>query len=195
MEETTNLLEESSILERAKAGDERALRSILESHYSLIYAVAHGILQNRSDAEDTVQEIFIKIHRSLPSFRGASNLSTWIYSIARNEALNALSRRVDREISIDECSDIISEAKDPESSLSEEEIARTLERCMQRLDEDQRVAIDLRYRGEKSYEEIAEIMDIPLGSVKTNIYRGKMQLRRMLSRQAALEFDKRKAKR
>jgi RNA polymerase sigma-70 factor (ECF subfamily) len=185
MEECLRLLPELNLIEKARSGDERAFRFLLERHHSLIYSIVHGVLQNRADAEDVVQDVFIRIYRGLPEFRGASQLSTWIYRIARNEALNALARRRMRHVPLDECAELPSGNGAPDQRLSESETARLLERCMMRLDEQQRIAIDLFYRGEQTYEEIAEIMDIPIGTVKTHIHRGKIELRRLLARGAA----------
>ncbi len=185
MEECVRLVPERNLVERARSGNERAFRLILEEHHTLIYSVVHGVLQNRADAEDTVQEVFIKIYRGLPEFRGASRLSTWIYRIARNEALNALAKRRGHHVPLEECAGLAASDADPDRPLSAAETARLLERCMERLDEQQRIALDLCYRGEKSYEEIADIMDIPIGTVKTHIHRGKTALRRMLARGGA----------
>ena len=185
MEECVRLPMERSVLDEARLGDERAFRRILEEHHALIYSVVHGVLQNRAEAEDAVQNVFIRIYRGLPEFRGASKLSTWIYRIARNEALNAIAKRRTDHVPLDDCDGIRSAAGGPGAALESGDAARLLGRSMERLDEAQRIALDLRYRAETSYEEIAAIMELPLGTVKTHIHRGKIALRRMLARGAA----------
>jgi RNA polymerase sigma-70 factor (ECF subfamily) len=182
--------EERELVRKAVAGNEQAFRKILESHYALIYSVVRGVAGQRGEADDIVQEVFIKIFRALGDFRGDSRLSTWIYRIARNEALNAIDRRSPQVIPIDDCMDLPASGENPETSYRRRIGRERLERLMERLDEKQRVAIELRYVGDKSYEEIAEIMDIPLGTVKTYIHRAKLSLKRMMTGAGAKAFEK-----
>jgi RNA polymerase sigma-70 factor (ECF subfamily) len=181
---------ERELVQRALAGDERAFRKILEGHYTLIYSVVRGVAGQRAETDDIVQEVFIKIYRALGDFRGESRLSTWIYRIARNEALNAMDRRKPQVIPIEDCVDLPDTGESPEASYRRRMSRERLERFMERLDEKERVAIELRYIGEKSYEEIADIMDIPLGTVKTHIYRAKLSLKRMMTGAGAKAFEK-----
>jgi RNA polymerase sigma-70 factor (ECF subfamily) len=181
---------ERELVRKALAGDERAFRKVLESHYTLIYSVVRGVAGQRGETDDIVQEVFIKIFRALGDFRGDSRLSTWIYRIARNEALNAIDRRRPQVIPIDECEELPAPGESPEASYLQRMSRERLERLMERLDEKQRVAIELRYIGDKSYEEIAEIMGIPLGTVKTYIYRAKLSLKRMMTGAGAKAFEK-----
>jgi RNA polymerase sigma-70 factor (ECF subfamily) len=181
---------ERELVRNALAGDERAFRKILEGHYTLIYSVVRGVAGQRGETDDIVQEVFIKIFRALGDFRGDSRLSTWIYRIARNESLNAIDRRRPQVIPIDDCEELPAAGESPETSCRRRISRERLERFMERLDEKQRVAIELRYIGDKSYEEIAESMDIPLGTVKTYIYRAKLSLKRMMTGTGAKAFEK-----
>jgi RNA polymerase sigma-70 factor (ECF subfamily) len=173
--------DEPGLVREAQSGNERAFRRVLERHYPLIYSVVHGIARGRAETEDTVQEVFIKIFRALPDFRGDSRLSTWIYRIARNEAINAVGKRRPPSVPLDDCDHLADDRDGPETSRAKRIEHERLERLMDRLDEKQRIALELRYAGEKSYEEIAQIMDIPLGTVKTTIHRAKRSLRRMIT--------------
>jgi RNA polymerase sigma-70 factor (ECF subfamily) len=181
---------ERELVRNALAGDERAFRKILEGHYTLIYSVVRGVAGQRGETDDIVQEVFIRIFRALGDFRGDSRLSTWIYRIARNEALNAIDRRRPQVIPIDDCEELPAAGESPETLCRQRISRERLERFMERLDEKQRVAIELRYIGDKSYEEIADIMDIPLGTVKTYIYRAKLSLKRMMTGAGAKAFEK-----
>ncbi len=181
---------ERELVTKALAGDERAFRKILESHYTLIYSVVRGVAGQHGETDDIVQEVFIKIFRALGDFRGDSRLSTWIYRIARNESLNAVDRRRPQVIPIDDCAELPAADESPEASYRRRIGRERLERLMERLDEKQRVAIELRYIGDRSYEEIADIMDIPLGTVKTNIFRAKLSLKRMITGSGAKAFEK-----
>ena len=178
---------QSALVKKALDGDERAFRAILEKHYALIYTVVRGIVSDPNDTEDVVQEVFIKIFKALPGFRGEARLSTWIYRIARNEALNARAKRAHSPVPIEDCENVAVEEGDPESAHRTRAAAEHLSRLMERLDEKPRQALELRYMAEKSYDEIAEIMDIPLGTVKTHIYRAKLALKRMMTDKNALE--------
>jgi len=173
---------ESTLIKKALDGDERAFRTILERHYTLIYSVVRGIVCNPGDTEDVVQDVFIKIFRALPRFRGDARLSTWIYRIARNEALNAREKRRHMPVPIEDCEEIADDAGNPESSHRRRDAAERLARLMERLDERERQALELRYMADKSYDEIAEIMDVPLGTVKTHLYRAKLALKQMMKK-------------
>lgn len=162
-------------------GSEKAFRRIIEMHQPVVYSVVRGILGNRAEVDDTVQEIFIKIYRGLPSFRGDSRLSTWIYRIARNESLNAYSRTRHDPQPIEEMEHLASADGNPDEVYGKREIRERLENLLSRLEEHYRVVLELRYMGEKSYMEIAKIMDIPVGTVKTYIYRAKASLKKMLA--------------
>lgn len=179
--------DERNLVHEALAGDEKAFRTILETHYSLICSVVHSIARERGETEDIVQEVFIKIFRALRDFRGDSRLSTWIFRIARNEALNAVARRAPLAVPIEDCEDLPGAGEDPEEIRRKSAVREHIGNLMGRLDENQRMALELRYAGEKSYEEIAEIMEIPLGTVKTHIYRAKLSLKRMMTGTSMLE--------
>jgi RNA polymerase sigma-70 factor (ECF subfamily) len=177
--------DERDLVERARGGSEKAFRRILETHHRLVFAAVRGIAGQGIDTDDVVQEVFIKVFRALGDFRSEARLSTWIYRIARNEALNALARRKPAAVPIEDCADLAAPGDDPETAHGRRLARERLERLMENLDEPERVALELRYRGEKSYEEIAAIMEIPLGTVKTHIYRGKLSLKRMIERREA----------
>jgi len=172
------------------AGSEKAFREIVERYHAMTFAVVRGILGDRSDVEDVMQEVFIKVYKGLGGFRGDAKLSSWIYQIARNEALNKARRPNAAETSID---DVVIES--PEESRPDAEYRRKiereyLERCLAELGDDFRTALELRYMGELSYTEIAETMGLPIGTVKTYIHRGKIELKRVMSRREFVDSYK-----
>ncbi|MBP2681255.1 MAG: polymerase sigma factor RpoE [Candidatus Krumholzibacteriota bacterium] len=178
---------DSRLVEETRAGSERAFREIVERHHAIVFAVVRGILGDRSDVEDVMQEVFIKVYKGLGGFRGDAKLSSWIYQIARNEALNKARKPLATETSLD---DVVIES--PEESRPDAEYRRKierehLERCLAELHDDFRTALELRYMGEMSYEEIAETMGLPIGTVKTYIHRGKIELRRVMSRRRFMD--------
>jgi RNA polymerase sigma-70 factor (ECF subfamily) len=182
--------EDPDLVREALAGNQRAFRKILQKHHSLVYSVVRAVAGPRAETDDIMQEVFIKIFGALRDYRGDAQLSTWIYRIARNEAINAIQKRRLPSIPIDECDNLAADEESPETSHDRKITRERLEHFIQRLDEGQRLAIELRYMGEKSYEEIAEIMDIPVGTVKTYIHRAKLSLRRMITGAGARAFEK-----
>jgi RNA polymerase sigma-70 factor (ECF subfamily) len=175
------------LVAKAREGDERAFRKIVERYHPMAYAVVRGALGDRWDVEDVVQEVFIKVYRGLSGFRGDAKLSTWVYTIARNEALNAARKRDPRSEPLEDVVLVAAEQSRPDERYDEKARREHLERCLSELDEDFRVALELRYMGEMSYEEISEAMGLPLGTVKTYIHRAKIELRRVMARKDFVE--------
>ena len=120
------------------------------------------------------------MYRNLSSYRGDSRFSTWVYRIARNESINALQRSRDPLVPIEEAERLPAEGGDPEEHFARGQLARDIRGLLSRLDEQYRVVLELRYMGDKSYSEIAEIMEIPVGTVKTYIHRAKAELKKMI---------------
>ena len=169
------------LVDKALEGSERAFRSLVERYHALVFSVVRGVMGQRDGVEDVVQEVFIKIYRNLPGYRRDARLSTWIYRISRNEAINAVSRfRPDTE-PLDESAGLAGGEARPDERLERTQARRRIEELLATLDEQHRVAIELRYMGEKSYAEIADIMEIPIGTVKTYIFRAKAAMKRRLS--------------
>ncbi|MBN1163183.1 MAG: RNA polymerase sigma factor [Candidatus Krumholzibacteriota bacterium] len=175
------------LVRKAIKGSERAFRKLVEKYSALVYAAARSVLGNRDQVEDTVQEAFIKIYRGLPGFEGRSKLSTWIYRIARNEALNARARIRDDTMPIDDFFELGTIEESPDEIYRRERSAREMRNLVQGLEAHYREVIELRYLAEKSYNEIAELMDIPVGTVKTYIHRAKLSLRERVTRPARRE--------
>lgn len=170
------------LITKALQGNQKAFRAIVERYHSTAYAVVRGVLGDSGDVDDVLQNVYIKMYRGLAGFRGESRLSTWIYQIARNEAINAARRRHPEGPSVDDVVLPAGQASNPEAVYGQRELGRQMEAAMAKLDENYRMALELRYMGERSYEEIAEAMGLPIGTVKTYIYRGKAQLKKILVR-------------
>jgi len=171
---------DASLVAKSIDGSERAFGRLIARYSAVVYSVVRGILGNRHDVEDTVQEVFIKVYHGLPSYRGNAKLSTWIYRIARNHALNVRARPDHPQYPLEDAHHIAAPGAGPDESYRQAEIRRGIEHLLAGLDERYRVALELRYMAEKSYAEIADIMDLPVGTVKTYIHRGKLSLKRML---------------
>lgn len=175
------------LIAKSLQGNEKAFSELVRRYHSTAYAVVRGVLGDRDDVDDVVQMVYIKMYRGLGSFRGDSKLSTWIYQIARNEAINAVKRRRFDTTPIEDVSLAASARERPDEIAGRGLLGEHMEQAMMQLDENQRMALELRYMGERSYEEIAETMGIPLGTVKTYIHRGKAELKKVLSRRSAAD--------
>lgn len=170
------------LVAKALQGNQKAFGSLIERCHSMAYSVVRGVLGNRDDVEDVLQNVYVKVYRGLAGFRGDSKLSTWVYQIARNEAINAARKHRPDNKSLDDMELRASNAHDPETLYGKHELGERVERAMAELDENYRMVLELRYMGERTYEEIAEAMGIPIGTVKTYIHRGKAQLKKAISK-------------
>ena len=183
--------EDARILRGLRAGIEEAYEELIEGYEQQLYGMIYRLLGNPMDAADVVQEVFLKVFRTINSFREQSSLRTWIYRIAVNEAHNHrrwLVRHCRCEVSMEDehgRQSALECAADPGRSPYEQALEgenRTLiERALTRVSPVFRTAVVLRDIQNLSYEEIAEILQVSLGTVKSRILRGREALRRELT--------------
>ena len=183
--------EDARILRGLRSGIEDAYEELIARYQGGVYGIVFRLLGNQSDASDVVQEVFLKIFRSVDSFREQSSLRTWIYRIAVNEAHNHrrwFSRHCCREVAVDEGNDpgdSLKSAADPGRSPFEQALEREnrtlIEQALDRINPVFRTAVILRDIENLSYEEIADILQVSLGTVKSRILRGRDALRRELT--------------
>ncbi|HXV13165.1 MAG TPA: RNA polymerase sigma factor [Candidatus Krumholzibacteria bacterium] len=178
--------QDRELVARSLRGDGRAFRDLVGKHHATAYAVVRAILgpQRFDDVDDVMQLTYLKAYQGLGSFRGESKFSTWLYQIARREALDVVSKKRVDTTSIDDVEIPARADATPDAATHERGERERIERAMAELDESYRTAIELRYMAEKSYEEIAELMRLPVGTVKTYVHRGKLELKKILSRPA-----------
>ncbi|HEU0122358.1 MAG TPA: sigma-70 family RNA polymerase sigma factor [Bryobacteraceae bacterium] len=182
------------LVERLKSCDEQAYETLLSRFQQPIYNLCYRLVNDPADAADVTQDVFLKVFRSIDHFRGQSTLKTWIYRIAVNEAYNHrrwFSRHRRQEVGLeveDESSrpwlDSISDpARDPYELALNEERHQLIESSLREINSDFRAAVILRDLEDLSYEEIAEVLQISLGTVKSRILRGRESLRRVIAAQ------------
>lgn len=182
------------LVEQLKQGEEHAYEILLQRFQQPIYNLVYRLLSDPSDAPDVVQEVFLKVFRNMEHFRAQSTLKTWIYRIAIHEAYNQrrwFSRHKQKEIGIEEdvegsrpwLDSISDPAQDPYELVLNEERHYLIESALREINSDFRAAVVLRDLEELSYEEIAEVMQVSLGTVKSRILRGRDALRRALTAQ------------
>jgi RNA polymerase sigma-70 factor (ECF subfamily) len=147
------------------------------AHYGdKVFRLAYSILDNRAVAEDAAQDAFVRVWRALPSYRGLASVSTWVYAIARNTSLTALKRQQARSaFSLDEPA-VRTRAENQAAATPGEERWPDLPRLVSRLPEKYRQVILLFYMEEKSYDEVAALLDLPMGTVKTYLHRARKAL-------------------
>jgi RNA polymerase sigma-70 factor (ECF subfamily) len=178
-------------LEALKSGDRAEFARLVEAHSGKIYRLALKMLRNDQDAEDILQETFIKAYRNLPNFEGRSSLSTWLYRITTNEALMFLRRQKGIHLSIDEDTENGYEEKPPVEivdwcCLPEEELLSTegrtyLDQAIDQLSPTLRVVFLLRDIEGLSTRETAQVLELTEAAVKTRLSRARLQLRELLS--------------
>ncbi|WP_420452059.1 RNA polymerase sigma factor [Ilumatobacter sp.] len=168
-------------MEAARAGDRYALDQLLRRHYDRIHAVTRRIAGSTRDADDATQEALIKIVRNLPRFDGRSSFGTWAYRIATNAALDELRKRQRRP----QLRSVGDDGRHPTDEVVDDLAGRRIESIADRLGIDEaladlaeefRTAVVLRDVGDLDYAEIAEVLEIPVGTVKSRIARGRQQL-------------------
>lgn len=176
-----------------KSGDREAFRALVDRYHVRVIRICVGFVHVDADAEDIAQEVFIEVFRSVEKFREESGLMTWIYRIAVNKSLNFMrSRARDRIISFFSGSDAENETRVPETpagadSCPEEVIYRqdrsqALSRALESLPKKQKTAFIMNKYEDLSYKEVAEIMNISVGSVESLLFRAKQNLQRKLER-------------
>ena len=171
---------ERELVERCRRGDEGAFQELVDRYKDLVFALIARTVQDRSRAEDLAQDVFLRIHRGLPYFRGEARLSTWIYRIVANLCAESRGRQV-TTISIDD--EETRERVTPsgvDAQFDDIELRDRLEKAIARLPANYRLLVAAHYLEGVRYEDLAEALKLPLGTVKTQLYRAKQQLRRLL---------------
>jgi RNA polymerase sigma-70 factor (ECF subfamily) len=173
---------EHTLIDRCRQGDETAFRELVDQYKGLVFALIARSIENRARAEELAQDVFLKVHKGLPYFRGESKLSTWIYRIV----INALSQeRPDlATASLDETFDGSDDAKHQpgadDRAFGDMLLKDRLQKAIERLPIQYQVLVNGHYLKGMRYEDLAEALDLPMGTVKTHLHRAKRQLRVLL---------------
>ena len=180
-------LKEKDLIRKAKQGDMHAFEELILKHEKIVYNLALRMMNHSEDAKDISQEVFLKAYRSLSIFDERSAFSTWIYRITHNTCIDEMRKRkgkqnysLEEELENEEGSmqrQIADEGDTPEESLLREEQKSEILQALDSLSEEHKAAIVLRDVKGFSYEEIAEILEVSLGTVKSRISRARNQLK------------------
>ncbi len=189
---TTEVFDEAPLVERARSGDAAAFTELVNRYERKIFRLAKHITQNDEDAEDVLQETFLKAYSHLDSFQGQSKFYTWIVRIGVNEALMKLrKRKSSKTVSLDEPTDTGEDTmvreiavweENPEEKYSRDELREILDKAVESLKPAFRTVFVLRDIEEMSTEETASALDISIPAVKSRLLRARLQLREKLTK-------------
>jgi RNA polymerase sigma-70 factor, ECF subfamily len=174
---------EDEVVRRCRSGDEDAFKELVDHYRDLVFAFLAQTGLDRNRAEDLAQDVFLRVHRGLPYFRGEARLSTWIYRIVANVFAQEMAKPRLATQSI-EATDRPMETRwalgRTDRQFGDLELKDRLEKALRRLPTQYRLLIAGHYLKGVSYEDLAEMFNLPLGTVKTQLYRAKRQLRHLL---------------
>jgi RNA polymerase sigma-70 factor (ECF subfamily) len=189
-------LGERRLIKKLRERDERAFRELVDTYGDRVFSLTYRMLNNRAEAEDLAQEVFITVFKSIEQFRGDSKFSTWLYRVTANHCKNRikyLARRHERGTS--EFDDGVDHNDDdggdgpmvapkpsprPDRQLEGAEMQIVLQHAIAELDDEQRILVVLRDIEDLSYDEICAITDLPEGTVKSRLHRARLALRKKL---------------
>jgi RNA polymerase sigma-70 factor (ECF subfamily) len=173
---------DQQLVERVQKGDKRAFDLLVLKYQHKIFAVISRFIRDHAEVQDVAQDAFIKAYRALPNFRGESAFYTWMYRIAINTAKNYLVARNRRppasDLDVEDAefyagNDAMHEMNTPERNLLRDELQAVIDQAFRELPDDLRMAVTLREIDGLSYEEIAEAMACPIGTVRSRIFRAR----------------------
>lgn len=172
---------ERELVERCRRGDEAAFRELVDEYRNLVFSLIARAMPEKSRAEDLAQEVFLRVYRGLPYFRGEARLSTWIYRIVANVCVR---ERQGRRPATEPLDEHTPEGKAAtarsDRQFSDIEIRDRLEKAIARLPDHYRLLVAAHYPEGVQYEDLADALHLPLGTLKTQLHRAKRQLRRLL---------------
>ncbi len=183
--------EDAELLRAVLAGDATAYRGLVEKYQNRVYGMVYGMLRNREDARDLAQEAFVKAYNNLATFRLESSFYTWLYRIAMNLAIDHVRKQKRRKTTSFEDSigardetgaiDEMHQQESPRRALERKELYARIMDAMDKLPDDQRQVVLLRELEGLSYKEIADVMDIPEGTVMSRLFYARKRLQQLLT--------------
>ena len=181
---------DKELVKRVQKGDKAAFDLLFTRYQHKIFGLVSRFIRDPEEIEDVVQEAFIKAYRALPRFRGDSAFYTWLYRIAINTAKNQLVAKSRRPPDVDvdaedaefmDGGDSLRESENPENALARDQLEAAIDDAIRNLPDDLRSAVTLREFDGLSYEQIAEVMDCPVGTVRSRIFRAREAIDQRIS--------------
>jgi len=174
--------DERELIERCRSGDDTAFSALVDQYKDLVYGLIYRMVPDKSAVDDLAQDVFLKVHRGLPYFRGEARVSTWVFRIVQNACAQWHSeRRRQPPIAAESTDDKPRrEFGADDAAFGDIEVRDRLQKAIARLPANYQLLISAHYLRGVQYEALAEALDIPLGTVKTHLYRAKRRLRELL---------------
>ncbi len=172
-------VDERDLVWRSRAGDLEAFDALVRAYQDRVYSLAYRITGNHEDAGDAAQEAFLRAYRALPTFRSEAAFGTWLYRIAANAALDLVRRRPPGAATALPAGPPAD--GDPEAEAHRREVSRRVHLALGQLPAEYRVVVVLRDLHGLAYEEIASVLELPVGTVRSRLSRGREALRRLLA--------------
>lgn len=174
-------MNEILLISRARGGDREAFGALVEQYRDNVYRLAYRMCGNAYDADEAAQEAFVAAWRALPNFRGDAKFSTWLYRLTTNAAIDVMRREKRHQTVGDgEMVDVADDADSPQETVERTEQQEAVQKALSTLSEEYREVLLLRYMEELDYAEIAEVLQLPSGTVKSRINRAKTALKTAL---------------
>ena len=184
-----------TLVQRVRSGDQRAFRELVERYQKKVFAVALGMVKDREDAMDVVQEAFVTVHRSLDHFKADASFYTWLYRITVNVCIDVIRRRggvrsdsvefderVEHDLSEANLGAVSSQlGANPEKAVLRRELGEKIEEALAQIPEKHRAILVLREVDGLSYEELAQALDIPKGTVMSRLFHARAKVQKLLS--------------
>lgn len=181
--------EDAALMALVARGDTPAFEQLVERHQTLVLGTVARMLGSNSDVEDVAQQVFLRVWKSAPRYVPTARFTTWLLTITRNLVFNELRRRKRHPaetLDVHQGEESLPlpdrQTRMPDEKLLDDEMQRAVDKAIQALPEKQRMAVVLRRYEEKSYEEIAEVLDLSVPAVKSVLFRARTELRSALSR-------------
>jgi len=180
---------DEELIQKALAGNQAAYKELLNRHQRAIFNIILKIVRNRDETEDLVQETFMRAFHSLATYRSEYRFSTWLYKIAANCAIDSIRKKKIEALSLDKPIetkdgkveiDLPDNSSNPEENLWQKQRRMSIDEAIDSLPEKYREVIVYRHRDDQSYEEIAQILKLPVGTVKARIFRARELLKKKL---------------
>ena len=177
-------MQEAQLVARLRRGDLRAFEELVIAYQHRVFGVALRMLGNRAEAEEIAQETFLRAHRALPEFRGEARLGTWLYAIASRLCLNRLATPERRLARADDAALAEAPGHEPDAAtaLERSELEAAVRDAIAALPDERRIVVVLRDLEGLSYEEIAQVLELEPGTVRSRLHRARMDLKAKLER-------------
>lgn len=183
------MIQPDPLILRCQAGEREAFTELVKCYQNRLYSFIFRLLRHREEAEDAMQEVFLRVYRSLPSYRPESSFTSWLYRIASNYCMDLLRKRRQKVVSLfyktieedeERVMEIPDDSRDPETLFDDTELQQTVQKAIDNLPPKYRLVMLLRHQEGLSYQEITEITGLPEGTIKAQIFRARRLLREHL---------------